>query len=88
MVHLSHHHDGAIFGANAAVAGFWVLDQVARYGPRWELVPAILAGLGSLIGAANAWARGAQQRRHAEAEHRARLGCCSTLRMPKLDGQN
>lgn len=73
-------HDGShvpastrVFALNCAGAIWWIGDQLARHGPRWELVPPILCGIASLIGAARSWTDGIQRRRHREEEHRVRL---------------
>jgi hypothetical protein len=62
-----------LFATNAAAAGWWVLDLLYRHGPSWELVPPILIGTASVIGAVKSWTDSAQQRRHREELHRLEL---------------
>ena len=64
-----------VFAANAGGATLQFLSELLRHGPSWELVPSLLMGLASVIGATKIWLDSAQQRRHAEEEHRAKLGC-------------
>lgn len=71
MEHTTHHTQ--LFAANAAGAGWWVFDALYRYGPSWQLVPPILIGLASVMGAVRSYQDGAQARRHADEKHRAEL---------------
>jgi hypothetical protein len=62
-----------LFAANAAAAGWWVVNLVARHGPSWEAVPPILIGAASLIGAVKSWQNDQQLRRHREELHRLEI---------------
>jgi len=73
-----------VFAAQAAGAVWWTLDQLLRYGPRWELVPPLLMGAASLLGALKVWLDGAQARRHAEEKHQREMSCILSL---PLDSQ-
>lgn len=58
------------------VGEVWQLAaELLRHGPSWESVPPLLLALAALIGAVRNYLDGAQARRHAEDEHRAKLGC-------------
>jgi len=73
-----HHNPAATFRIFAAIAAgeFWELTTaLLRHGPSWESVPSLVLALAALIGAVRSYLDGAQVRRHAEDEHRLKLGC-------------
>lgn len=61
------------FVASCVGSIWWAADQLARHGPRWELVPPTVLALASLLGALRSWSDGRQARRHAEELHRQKL---------------
>lgn len=71
--------NGRIFSVIAAGEVWQFLAAVLRNGPSWETVPPLLLAIAALIGAVRGYLDAAQVRRHAEDEHRAKLGC---LRFP------
>lgn len=64
-----------IFSAIAAGEVWQLVAAVLRNGPSWETVPPLLLAIAALIGAVRSYLDGAQARRFAEEEHRAKLGC-------------
>lgn len=76
---LDHNPTPRLLAVHAGGALWWIVDQLLRHGPSWELIPPILFGTAAVIGAVKNWLDGAQARRIALEEHRAKLGC---LRRP------
>lgn len=67
------HTHTRLFAANAAGAGWWIIDSLCRYGPSWQLVPPLLLACASAIGAVKSYQDAAQARRHAEERHQIEL---------------
>jgi len=60
----------SIFATNVAASAWWVGDLLYRHGPSWQLVPPILIGAASLIGAIRGYANDRQARLHKDELHR------------------
>lgn len=71
-----------LFAASSVAAAWDVLDTLWRHGPSWQLVPPLLLGVATLIGAVKAYQDGAQARRHAEERHQLEL---AALKRRKYD---
>jgi hypothetical protein len=69
MTH-DHGSETSLFATNAAASGWWLVDLLVRHGPSWQIVPPILIGTASLLGAAKGYLNDRQARRHAEERHR------------------
>jgi hypothetical protein len=66
--------------ATMNLAALWDLAAtLSRHGPSWELVPPLVLAVAALIGAVRSYLDGAQARRIALDEHRAKLGCLRHL---------
>jgi hypothetical protein len=63
----------SLFATSAAGAVWWTVDVLYRLGPSWSVVPPILIGAASLIGAIGGYQNDRQKRRHAEERHRAAM---------------
>jgi asparagine N-glycosylation enzyme membrane subunit Stt3 len=55
-VAVSGHQDHTLhaFATSTAGAAWWLVEQAYQHGPSWSLVPPILFGVASVVGAANA----------------------------------
>jgi hypothetical protein len=73
MPPLHDHHQTSLFATSAAGCCWWLVDQLVQHGPSWQLIPPLLIGSASLLGAVRSTLDGAQARRHAEERHRAAL---------------
>lgn len=62
-----------LFATNALASSWWVVDLFYRHGPGWEMVPPILIGTASLLGAIKSYQNDRQARRHREERHRLEL---------------
>jgi hypothetical protein len=78
-----HNPTSKLFAVHAGGALWWIVDQLSRHGPSWELVPPILFAVAAVIGAGRNWLDGAQARRLAEAEHTAKLTLLSRFPTPQ-----
>jgi hypothetical protein len=71
------HHDipqqVGLFAASALGAVSWTIGEIARHGPSWNLVPPILIGVASVLGAVRGLLNDAQARRHKDERHRAEM---------------
>ncbi len=77
---MNHHRTTTGLFATMNVAALWdFMVELSRHGPSWELVPPLVLATAALIGAVRSYLDGAQARRIALEEHRAKLGC---LRRP------
>lgn len=68
------HHQTGLFATSSLGSFWWVVDVLCRNGPSWSIVPPILIGTASLIGAIRSYQNDLQARRHAEERHRAEMG--------------
>ena len=83
------HNQTNVFASSAAASLWWVGDLLYRHGPSWSVVPPLLLGVASVVGAVRGYqndretrairaANEAQERRHKEEEHRARMAASRT----------
>jgi hypothetical protein len=63
----------SIFATNVAASAWWVGDLLYRHGPSWQLVPPILIGAASLVGAIRGYANDRQARKHRDELHQIEL---------------
>ena len=63
----------SIFASNAAASAWWTGDLLYRHGPSWQLVPPILIGTASLLGALRGYANDRQMRKHRDELHRIEI---------------
>lgn len=66
-------HQTGLFATSSLGSFWWVADVLYRHGPTWSVVPPILIGCASLIGAIRGYQNDRQARRHAEERHRAEM---------------
>jgi hypothetical protein len=62
-----------IYATSAASSLWWLVDFLCRHGPSWEVMPPILVGAASLIGAIRTYLNDKQGRKHADERHRAEM---------------
>jgi hypothetical protein len=71
------HHDASgqfgIYATSTVGSLWWAIDFLYRHGPSWEVMPPILVGAASLIGAVRAYLNDKQGRKHADERHRAEM---------------
>ncbi len=68
---MSHHTTVAV--GSVGGSGWWVIQQLIEHGPSWQVIPPMLFGVAAVFGAVRSYQDGSQKRRHAEADHQARL---------------
>jgi hypothetical protein len=62
-----------LFASSSLGSFWWVADVLYRHGPTWSVVPPILIGLATLVGAVRGYQNDRQVRKHAEERHRAEM---------------
>jgi hypothetical protein len=77
-------HQTNLFATSALGSFWWVADVLYRHGPTWSVVPPILIGTASLIGAIRGYQNERQSRRHAEERHRAAMSANGEASLRKL----
>jgi hypothetical protein len=66
-------HQTGLFATSSLGSFWWVADVLYRHGPTWSVVPPVLIGTATLIGAIRGYLNDRQVRRHAEEKHRAEM---------------
>ncbi|AGA28394.1 hypothetical protein [Singulisphaera acidiphila] len=64
------HAQTGIFATNVAASGWWVCNAFYQHGPSWQMVPPILIGAASFVGALRGYANDRQARQHKDELHR------------------
>jgi len=80
-------HQTGLFATSSVGALWWVADVLYRHGPTWSVVPPILIGVASLLGAIRGYQNDCQARRHAEERHRAALASLKARGSEQNDGR-
>lgn len=62
-----------LFATNVGASVWWASDLFYRHGPSWEIVPPILIGGASLLGAMRGMLNDRQARRHKDELHKVEV---------------
>lgn len=73
MTHDASTNQTGLFATNALASSWWVVDLLYRHGPSWQIMPPLLLGAASLLGAVKSYQNDRQARRHTEERHRLEL---------------
>lgn len=67
------HPQTTTFATSAGASIWWLVDAIMRHGPGWQLVPPLLIGMTSLIGATRGLVNDLAANRRAYELHRTEL---------------
>lgn len=75
---MNDHAQTTTFVGTATASAWWMVDALMRHGPGWQLVPPLLVGMASLVGATRGLLNDVAANRRADERHRAELARLAT----------